>query len=130
MVSTATFSASDEDEIGKIPQTHQISTATVGMDEDDDPMGRIPDPKGFEQPQKIVYGANTVELSCDLDAEFGAQTQEMTTQYERPQEPFNNPGMMELMVSEMGRAQDAQKIGNIAKLMSSLPDFVSSYGET
>ena len=40
-------------------------------------MGRIPT---FTQPN---YGANTIELSCDLDAELGPVKQEMGTSYER-----------------------------------------------
>ena len=83
MTSTATLSATDEDDMfGRIP-THGGQN-TIGIaspdDEDDDVMGRIP------TSTKPVYGANTIEISCDLDAEDEAEfgTQEMGTSYERP----------------------------------------------
>jgi hypothetical protein len=43
------------------------------MDEEDDPVGLIP---SYGPPKKVVYGANTIEISCDLDAEDAAEALE------------------------------------------------------
>ena len=90
------------------------------MDEEDDPIGLIPTPMPSKKP---VYGSNTIEISCDLDAEDEAEALEKGIQADREQEPFNNPQIIDLMSQEMGRSAADKNLGSLAKLVAELPDF-------
>lgn len=69
------------------------STAAGGDDDSDDP---------FDRPPKVIYGANTIEISCNLDEEEKEQV-DAETAYERQYDPFNNPNLAKILESEISK---------------------------
>jgi hypothetical protein len=79
----------------------------------------------------MVYGANTVMISCDLDQE-DLQEEEITynhtgTSYDRIQEPFDNKDMVSIIERELSRKTDfntvPRSLAHLRQQMDMLPDF-------
>ena len=70
------------------------NTAAGGGDESDDP---------FDRPQKVFYGANTIEISCNLDEEEEKERIDAQTAYERQYAPFNNPNLARILERELSK---------------------------
>ena len=72
------------------PTAVMVSTAVgSGSSDSDDPFDR--------PPTKVVYGANTIQISCNMDEEEEKQLVDASTLYERQYAPFNNPGVARIL---------------------------------
>ena len=72
-----------------------MTSTAAGEDEDSD------DP--FDRPPKVLYGANTIEISCNLDEEEEKERIDAQTAYERQYAPFNNPNLAKILGGELSR---------------------------
>ena len=70
------------------------NTAAGGDDDSDDQ---------FDRPPKMIYGANTIEISCNLDEEEEKQQIDAQTAYERQYAPFNNPNLANILERELSK---------------------------